>query len=282
VVLITRNRLASLRRALRALLSQVPGDPFELLVVNDGSIDGTDEYLDELASRGLLIHVRGRGCGAAAARNAGIRRARSAVIACTDDDCEVPPDWVSRISRSLISTGAAAAGGRVEAASEASLPARLSQAITNGLVRGLNAAEEGVTFLTSNNVAYRTEALWAAGLFDESFEGAGGEERDLHFRLLARGERLVHSPEIVVRHHVDFGWRGFIRQQAAYGRGARVYYSRVRPGRPQHLTLAQYGRACIAALRDAAPLDRPWLVLAMPLSQAAVAWGYWRGSGVQT
>jgi glycosyltransferase involved in cell wall biosynthesis len=278
VVVPTRDRLASLRRTLTALQGQSGADEVEIIVVDDGSTDGTEAFLAGLTATGAIVHVTGEGRGAAAARNAGIRRARAEVVACTDDDCEVPPDWAARMRRRLVETGAMAVGGRVVAASEASRPARLSQAITNGIARSLNGSGPEAAFLTSNNVAYRAGALHEAGLFDEGFEGAGGEDRDLHARLRARGGRLVYAADIVVTHRPPMGWREFLRQQAAYGRGARRYYRRRRnePAQPRPMTPGQYLRAFAAAVGEARPGDLAALALGLPLSQAAVAWGYLR------
>ena len=277
VVLPTRDRLTSLVVALEALRQQRRAEPFELIVVDDGSTDGSGAFLARLAAEGAIVHVRGEGRGAAAARNAGIRRARGEIIACTDDDCEVPPDWVARLRDRLVQTGAAAVGGRVVAAADAVRPARISQAITNGIARVLNDGGES-PFLTSNNVAYRAAALGAVGLFDERFTGAGGEDRDLHARLRARGERLVYAADIVVTHRPQMSWGAFLGQQAAYGRGARRYYGQrgTRARERSWMGPGQYLRAFMAAVGEARPADRAAVALGLPLSQAAVAWGYLR------
>jgi glycosyltransferase involved in cell wall biosynthesis len=277
VVVPTRDRLASLSATLDSLERQRAAGPFELIVVDDGSTDGTGAFLAARAAQGAIVQVLGEGRGAAAARNAGIRRARGEIIACTDDDCEVPPDWVARLRDRLVQTGAAAVGGRVVAAADAARPARISQAITNGVARALN--DRGRSqFLTSNNVAYRTAALRAVGLFDEAFPGAGGEDRDLHARLQARGERLVYAADIVVTHHPRMSWGAFLRQQAAYGRGARRYYDQrdTRAGERSRMGPGQYLRAFAAAVGEVRAEDRAALALGLPLSQAAVAWGYLR------
>ena len=277
VVVPTRDRLGSLPAALDALRCQRDAGPVELIVVDDGSAGGTGSFLAGLAAQRAIVHVIGHGRGAAAARNAGIQHARGEILACTDDDCEVPPDWVARLRDRLARTGAAAVGGRVVAAADAARPARLSQAITNGIACAHN--DRGRSqFLTSNNVAYRAAALRAVGLFDEGFPGAGGEDRDLHARLRARGERLVYAADIVVTHHPQMGWGGFLRQQAAYGRGARRYYGRrdAQAGERSRMGPGQYLRAIAAAVGEARPEDRAALALGLPLSQAAVAWGYLR------
>jgi len=169
IVVPTRNRFESLRACLRALLAQKPTGVAEIVVVDDGSTGDSFRYLERLARRGLIVCLRTGGAGPAAARNAGIRRARNAVIALTDDDCLVPCDWAVRLAARISATGAAAVGGRVVAPRGASIPSRVSQAITNGLVAALNRDPDAAVFLTSNNVAYRADAIRAANRFDESY-----------------------------------------------------------------------------------------------------------------
>jgi cellulose synthase/poly-beta-1,6-N-acetylglucosamine synthase-like glycosyltransferase len=177
----------------------------------------------------------------------------------------------ARLLARLEDTSASVVGGRLVAAPDAARPARLSQAITSGLAAALNVPATDARFLTTNNAAYRAEALRAIGGFDESFDGAAGEDRDLHARLRASGERMVYAPEIVVLHRPLLDWPGFLRQQARYGRAARRYYAS--PQR-RRVTVAEYARAFRAAFAEAPAGDRLLLLAALPASQAAVAWGY--------
>jgi glycosyltransferase involved in cell wall biosynthesis len=274
VVVATRNRRAAFGRCLDSLLAQEPEGLAELVMVDDGSTDGTAELLDGFAHR--LLRLRTEGQGPAAARNAGIRRASAALVAITDDDCIAPPHWAQSLVDRLQGSGAAAVGGRVVAGPDVSLPARLSQAITNGLVTSLRPG-----FLTANNVAYRVSALRAVGAFDEAFRDAGGEERDLHARLMSAGQPLLYAPDIVVWHQPALSWSGFLRQQASYGRGSRLLRRRARErGAPiPYLSPAQYARAFRSAFRDLPAAERPYLLLGLPLSQLAVVWGYMKGPG---
>ena len=272
----TRDRPGPLRAAVESLLRQEPVGLFELIVVDDGEGQQLPGCLEELTQAGRLVALRTGGRGAAAARNAGIAVARAPVVACTDDDCEAPPDWAHRLWARLTATGAAAVGGRVEAARGTPLPARISQAITNGLASAINRDPMDAAFLTSNNVAYRADVLREVGGFDEAFRGAGAEERDLHARLRARGRRLVFAADVVVRHRATLGWAGLLRQQAAYGRGARLYYARDAARR--RLSAAEYARAFVAGLREMGSLEGPAYAFGFLLAQAAVAWGY-RDSG---
>ena len=276
IVLPTHDRPGPLRTAVESLLKQEPASHFELIVVDDGESDEARSYLEGLARAGRIVGLRTGGRGAAAARNAGLAAARAPVVACTDDDCEAPAGWAQGLSTRLQATGASAVGGRVEAARGTPLAARVSQAITNGFATVLNRDPMDAAFLTSNNVAYRADRVREAGGFDEAFLGKGGEERDLHARLRARGERLVYAPDMVVRHRGPLGWAGLVRQQAAYGRGARLYYARDAARRP--FTPRDYARAFRAGLGEMPLLERTAYALGFLLAQGAVAWGYWSRS----
>lgn len=272
IVIPTRNRLASLREALSAV--SAPADAsVETIVVDDGSEDGTRAFLEEGEQAGRWRFLSSGGRGPAAARNTGLAAARAPIVAFTDDDCRAPAGWAAAWERlfSASTSDVAGAGGRVVTAGATGLPARLSQAITNGLVEGLNTDPQDAVFLTSNNVAYRAAELRTVGGFDESFTGAGGEDRDLHHRLRAAGKRLLYARELVVVHYPALGWRGFLRQQVRYGRGARRYYAR---GARRPLSLAEYSAAFVRAFAELPRRDRPALVLGAALSQGAVAWGY--------
>lgn len=86
VYLPTKNRISLLRRAVESVLSQTHGH-LELLVVDDGSTDGTAEYLVELCAMDSRVKsFRGPGRGACAARNIAIKHASGKFITGLDDD----------------------------------------------------------------------------------------------------------------------------------------------------------------------------------------------------
>jgi len=276
IVLPTRDRPGPLRAAVESLLAQEGAGRQQRIVVDDGRDHEARAYLAGLEREGRVELVQGGGQGPAAARNAGLAAARAPVVACTDDDCEVPRDWALSLHGRLRRSGAAAVGGRVRPGPAAPLAGRVAQAITSGFARSLNRDPADARFLTSNNVAYDAARLREAGGFDEGFRGAGGEERDLHARLRARGHRLLFAPEVVVWHNGCAGWGSLLRQQAGYGRGARLFYARD-PAR-RRFTPGEYLRAFAAGLGELSPADGPAFVLGFLLAQSAVAWGYSRGS----
>ncbi len=98
VVIPTRNRAEVLRRTLPTVLNQdFPASEWEVIVVNDGSSDATEELLRAFDGRVRAISQPWR--GAASARNAGVQSARGELIVFLDDDCFCPPDLLSEHSK---------------------------------------------------------------------------------------------------------------------------------------------------------------------------------------
>ena len=92
----TKNRLASLQQAVASVLAQSYRE-LELVVVDDGSTDGTSDYLVELAQReSRVVHVRHEiSAGPPAARNAAIERSTGSFLTGLDDDDRFLPQRVA-------------------------------------------------------------------------------------------------------------------------------------------------------------------------------------------
>jgi glycosyltransferase involved in cell wall biosynthesis len=105
-VIPTYNRAALVCRAVESVLSQ-EGPPDELIVVDDGSTDGTAEALARFGSRVRRIHRPN--AGVAAARNAGVLAAAGQWIALLDDDDVWLPGHLARMRHAIAATDGAAA-----------------------------------------------------------------------------------------------------------------------------------------------------------------------------
>jgi glycosyltransferase involved in cell wall biosynthesis len=210
VILPTYNRAASLRRAVDALLRQdAPARSYEIVVVDNNSTDGTAALLSSMRDRRVTSVVEPRQ-GLSFARNAGIAAARAGILAFTDDDVEVAPDWVSIIVATLEARpDVDGAGGRVLPAWEGARPAWLTRSHWAPLALQDHGDEKRVfdrhtpLGLVGANIALRRAAFARAGLFSPGVQrvkdGIGStEDHDLLTRVYAAGGRMLYAPRMLV------------------------------------------------------------------------------------
>ncbi|HXU80059.1 MAG TPA: glycosyltransferase family A protein, partial [Polyangia bacterium] len=96
VVVPTRNRPDQIGPCVQGILANSERD-IEVIVVDQS--DGTDSAaaLADLRGDPRLQYLPSTTRGAASARNVGIAASRAEIVAFTDDDCRVPPDWIARM-----------------------------------------------------------------------------------------------------------------------------------------------------------------------------------------
>jgi N-acetylglucosamine malate deacetylase 1 len=98
ILIITFNKLNYLRGTLLVLQQlNFSRDDFEVIVVDDGSSDGTAEFLSEFEPAYHLVYKRQENAGRSVARNAAAGMARGQILAIVDDDCLLHPDMLSHI-----------------------------------------------------------------------------------------------------------------------------------------------------------------------------------------
>jgi len=101
-VVCTRNRAGLLPYALESLAAQVTDRPFEIVVVDNGSEDGTPEVIAEWRHREPRLRVVNEpSIGLSRAKNAGVGAARGRIVLFTDDDVLVEPSWLEQHLRLL-------------------------------------------------------------------------------------------------------------------------------------------------------------------------------------
>ena len=200
VVIPVRDRRQLLERCLVALEAQTYR-PFEVIVVDDGSTDGSVEEALAHASALDLRVMRADGVGAVAARATGVRHARGEILAFTDSDCEPSPRWLDA-GVDVLARGASVVQGRTEPIR----PPRPFERTT--IVR----QEDGL--YETCNVFYDRGAFERAGGFDvgaasrfgfrhgRDLRGLGFGEDTLLGWAVRRGGRAAFAPDAVVRHHV--------------------------------------------------------------------------------
>src|SRR5438477_7593531 len=123
VVIPTRNRCATLATLLERVAPQAEGAAAEVVVVDNGSTDGTPGTLRQREAGGKLRTVFEPIPGATRARNAGARAARGEVVAFGDDNALPADGWLAALLAPFANPQVAAAGGRVRLRFAGALPA---------------------------------------------------------------------------------------------------------------------------------------------------------------
>ncbi len=215
VVIPVYNGARTLRACLAALATQtLEGSAFDVIVVDDGSIDDTAAVARSFHRR----VVSREHAGAPAARNAGVRAGRAEFVAFTDADCVPSRTWLSRLLAAAQSDAAAlGAAGKTVGYESYSEAARFVD-LMSGLDAERNLAHPTFPFAPSANLLYRRHLLVEAGGFDERY--ASYDACDLHTRLRRRfGGAFVYEPRALVLHRHRDAWRGYWNQQVNYGVG---------------------------------------------------------------
>jgi len=204
VVVATRDRPERLAALLRSLRGQTLAEPFEVVVVDDGSGERTATAIERERGELDLRLLRAGGEGPARARNRGWRAARGRLIAFTDDDCEATPGWLAAAaSAAEANPGAIVQGPTV--------PIPRERPRLGPFARTRSIEEAGPWFETCN-IVYEATLLERLGGFDEAFAEALGEDTDLGWRALAVGAEHVWVDGALVHHAVDeLGALGTVR-----------------------------------------------------------------------
>ena len=168
--------------------------PDEIIIVNDGSTDGTVRIARSLPVR--MINLESHP-GLAAARNAALEAACGEYIAAIDADCVPEPTWLEALMNALVGGNASGAGGMLIEAYQVRLADRW-----RAVHQRQNWGEERIIdppFLFGCNTLFRKCALQEVGGYDTSFR-TNGEDVNISNRLMEKGHTLIYEPSAVVRH----------------------------------------------------------------------------------
>lgn len=232
IIIPTYNRKDILRKTLAAYCSQsAPEEILEILVVDDGSADGTDSVVAQ-SNAGSPIpirYLRQENRGLASARNHGIREARGEIVLFGDDDVIPSADLLSEHLGWHRNYPEASVGvlGRVSWSPEVHPTPFMEWLGLDGPLFGYRHLSPGmgvdVHHCYFNNTSLKTEFLRANGTFDEEFRAYGYEDIELGYRLTKRGLRLLYNPDAVGYHYKSMSFADACRRAQLVVAGQRFF-----------------------------------------------------------
>lgn len=214
VIVPTYNRVDKLRECLDSLLEQdYPPSNYSIIVVDDGSSDGTKELLDQYSrANENMTYFTQKNKGSYSARNLGISNSQGEIVCLLDDDCVAEKDWIMSHVKGYTSPDIGGVGGKIIGYSPRTQIEKYVE--KNKLFDQENMMK---IFLVTANASYRRKVFEQIGGFDDNFRSGG--DADMGIRTLHAGFKLVYGPDAVVNHKHRSTLRQLLRQHYIYGKG---------------------------------------------------------------
>lgn len=187
VIVPTYGSALNLKRTLESLSHQTfTKEDYEIIIVDDGSPgNAVEKIVRKYETKCQIKYIKQKHAGPSMARNTGIRNARGRIIAFTDDDCSVGPEWMREITGSLNSADCAGVYGST-----------YSDIPPSYFIHSIITKDKAITA----NLALKKEVLKKVEMFDVNFRLPSCEDGDLFWRVTSMGEEITHNPKMRVYH----------------------------------------------------------------------------------
>lgn len=183
-------------------------DSFEVVVVDDGSTDGSLQALEGLGPYDVLKIITQDHRGISATKNRGLAASRGSILLFLDGDCILEQGSLAELAKSFRDSSIGCVGGEVRAINSSSLIAKAVEYMQNEVER---------KWPFGANVAYRRSVLDVVGFFDEQM--VAGEDAELYLRTVKLGFKSRVERNIVARTENPDDLISFFRQRLKWGRG---------------------------------------------------------------
>lgn len=227
-IVCTFNRVDLLQRVLESYEAQtLPRWAFEVVIVDDGSGDGTADFLRGYRPDfNLVVHRMPQNSGLSAARNAGVLAARGEIVLFQDDDDAATPAYLEQhLHTHQAHPGAhVAASGRIDPSPE--IADSVAFQVLNGAPGLLNFFDDfrdgqalDFRFFWGGLVSVKAAFLKEHGLFDEETRW-GMDDAEMAWRLKDAGLQVIHNQKAVLHALRSITLEQFCRRQSQQGRAA--------------------------------------------------------------
>ncbi|RLI96894.1 MAG: glycosyl transferase family 2 [Candidatus Aenigmatarchaeota archaeon] len=222
VIIPAYNSEPTIAECIKSLLDQSYHKPYEIIVVDDGSSDGTAKIARKF--RNVKV-VRQKNGGPAKARNTGAKKANGNILLFTDADCVAEKNWIEEMVSPLDrKKGIIGVQGRYKTRQRGMVPRFVQMEIEQRYDRMEKA--KYIDFVGSYSAAYYAKEFLDFGGFDESFPAASGEDPDLSFRLAKKGYKMVYNPNAVIYHKHPDSLGKYLKTRYYRGYWGRLLYKK--------------------------------------------------------
>lgn len=268
VVIPVWNGRTILGRCLDALERQtLPRDRFDIIVVDNGSTDGTADIARGYANVTVLEEPTP---GSYAARNTALAHVRAPITAFTDADCVPDPDWLVRVLEAAAANpGFGVLAGRIELFDEGEQEGEVFGDYER--LFSFPQAHAARGNCATANWASETALLRELGGFDAGVKSGG--DRQMALRIKAAGRPLIYTPPMIVRHPVRASRAELVRKRQRLS-GGRWDRTRATPrlARVLGVTAVDTARRLRrAAISPGLSLKRRAAVMKLTLELAGIA-----------
>jgi len=254
VIVPTLNEEAVIARCLSGLTGQsMPGEAFEVILVDNGSRDRTVEIALEFQDRLRIRVLRREGVPVSALRNLGAAEARGRFVAFLDADCVAPPDWLDQAMEPLSQPGCGVIGAHYTIPPDSSWLAR-------AWYGGMRAERRGrVAYVPAGTMLASRELFFKVGGFDESIRTS--EDCEFCQRASAAGFSVEGIPSLSVVHlGTPQSMAAFYRKQSWQGTDVHTVFLRDmrRSAHAKATLFALYTLCSLAAVAVGVPAALLW------------------------